>query len=169
MDASGALGRMVHPHLSHLHAIAKRILRDDDLAHDAVQEAIITLWRAGLVPEQTRAWLVRTVIHRAMHERRTRTRRRRWEGEAAQAELDDCLLCDPGREVENAELLDAISAAIDGLTVEHRDVFVLRELEGLDYQAIAERLKVPVGTVRSRLNRARGFLREALREQAVEA
>jgi RNA polymerase sigma-70 factor (ECF subfamily) len=168
MDTSGALARIVHPHLSHLHAIAKRILRDEDLAHDAVQEAIITLWRAGVVPERTRAWLVRTVIHRAMHERRTRVRRRRWEGEAAQAELD-CPLCDPAREAENAELWAAITAAVDGLTAEHRDVFILRELDGLDYQAISERLNVPVGTVRSRLNRARGVLRDALRGQAVGA
>ena len=58
----------------------------------------------------------------------------------------------------------AICAAMELLPPEHRAVFILREYEGFDYQEIADVLEVPIGTVRSRLGRARAALREQLRE-----
>jgi len=167
MDSSNALSRVVSRHLAHLHAIARRILGDEDLARDAVQEALVTLWRVGRVPAHTRAWLVRTVVHRSLHVRRSQVRRRHWEERAARESARDvCPLCDPARELENKQLLAALSSAFQRLMPEYRDVLLLREIEGLDYLAIAQRLSVPVGTVRSRLNRAREIVRESLRAEA---
>ena len=61
-----------------------------------------------------------------------------------------------------------VRAAIDTLNEEHRAILVLREMEGCDYETIAEILEMPIGTVRSRLHRARLQLREQLKEMLQE-
>jgi len=68
----------------------------------------------------------------------------------------------PGRRMEQQENVHQIHTALEKLSEEHRDVLVLRELEGMDYDRIADVLDLPVGTVRSRLHRARGHLKECL-------
>ena len=57
-----------------------------------------------------------------------------------------------------------LRAALDRLSDEHRSILVLREIEGCDYEAIAESLEINIGTVRSRLHRARAQMREKLAE-----
>ena len=71
-----------------------------------------------------------------------------------------CAFCDPERDLEIRDLLDVLDKALASLSAEQRRVIELRDLDGLEYQEIAERLDVPVGTVRSRLNRARARVRE---------
>lgn len=149
---------LVGPHLPAIRATARRILGDDDAASDAVQEALITLWQAGEVPGHLRRWLLRTVAHRSLHARRSRIRRRRWEDEGGAAVVS-CALCDPERELEIRDLIDCLDRALGALPPEHREILVLRELDGLEYREISEALGVPVGTVRSRLNRARSQIR----------
>jgi RNA polymerase sigma-70 factor (ECF subfamily) len=156
------LARAVAPHLARLRAVAERILGCQDDAHDAVQEVLVTLWRTPEMPQNLRAWLTRTVIHRALHARRTSERRRKWEELAGIEALRGCLLCDPEQEAEGRELRARLDAALRALSEEHLRVIELRALEGLDYEDIATRLGVPVGTVRSRLNRARFALRDRL-------
>lgn len=68
----------------------------------------------------------------------------------------------PSDHLESTERVEAVQAAIGELAVEHRQVVVLRELEGCDYEQIAEMLEIPIGTVRSRLFRARAQLRDKL-------
>lgn len=68
--------------------------------------------------------------------------------------------------LERRTLRDAIAAAVDRLPVSYRAVFLLREVHGLEYDAIAETLSVDLGTVKSRLFRARTILRAALTELA---
>ena len=58
------------------------------------------------------------------------------------------------------ERVDQVQAALATLSDEHRTILVLREMEGFSYQQIAETLNIPIGTVMSRLARARGLLRE---------
>jgi RNA polymerase sigma-70 factor (ECF subfamily) len=65
--------------------------------------------------------------------------------------------------IERAERADQLHAALAELTTEHRSILVLREMEGHDYETISDVLDLPVGTVRSRLHRARSQLRERLR------
>lgn len=152
------LGRLVAPHLERLTAVAERILGSGEAADDAVQEALVTLWNAQTRPPNPEGWLVRTVVHRSLHARRTAQRRRKWEERAGVDWVTTCPLCDPSEAVEARELREQLARALEGLSEDHRIVVALRA-EGLDYQEIAKRLRVPVGTVRSRLNRAREALR----------
>lgn len=152
---------LVRPHLDRLFAVAERILGDPARADDAVQEALVTLWSSREAPPNLRGWLVRTVVHRSLHARRTEQRRRKWEERAGEEWSATCPLCDPSESIEARELERDLGQALDALSDEHRVVVGLRA-EGLDYGAIAARLGVPVGTVRSRLNRAREALREEL-------
>ena len=156
------LSAAIAPHLGRLLQVAERILGCPDEARDAVQEALITLWEAAEAPANLRAWLVRTVIHRSLHRRRGAERRRKWEERAGVEMSTWCLLCDPQRSAEGSELRRQLDVALRALSEEQRLVVALRALEGLDYQAISARLGVPVGTVRSRLNRARAALQQEL-------
>lgn len=142
-----------------LQRAAVRILGCCDAARDAVQEALITLWLHPPVHGQERGWLVRTVLHRSLHERRTRNRRQRWEGAAVDANDNEFRICSPLHEMEQREIGSILEAALRKLPESYRTAFVLRELEGWDYERIACQLGIPVGTVRSRLNRARTALR----------
>jgi len=159
--ASGGLEsfeEQIRPHLQAVRAAARRILGDDDAAADAVQEALITLWQTDVLPEHLRRWLLRTVVHRSLHARRTQLRRSYWEDQGGGAMLA-CTLCNPERETEVRELIDCLDRALDALSPEHQEILLLRELEGFEYQEIADLLGLPVGTVRSRLNRARARAR----------
>ena len=148
---------------------ARRILRCPDAAHDAVQEALITLWLQPPEHGHERAWLLRTVVHRSLHERRTQQRRRHWEGAAVEALLDQCPLCTPQRELEQREIGALLDRALGALPEPYRAPFLLREVEGWDYVRIASALAIPIGTVRSRLNRARAALRAHVEAALADA
>src|SRR5262249_32776382 len=80
--------------------------------------------------------------------------------------LDESEFSRPGEALEKAEEERRIQTALNLLSPEHRAVLVLKEIEGQKYEAMAEILQVPIGTVRSRLHRARLELREIfLREE----
>ena len=149
----------VGPHIPVVRATARRILGNGDDAADAVQEALISLWQVGPMPEHLRPWLIRTVIHRSLHSRRSRMRRTRWE-DLGGGTVMSCAFCDPERDLEIRELLDVLDRALSALSMDQRRVIELRDLEGLEYQEIAQQLGVPIGTVRSRLNRARARVKE---------
>lgn len=156
----------IRPHLPAVLATAKRILGDDDAASDAVQEALIALWQSGSVPPHLRGWLMRTVVHRSLHARRSRIRRSAWEERGGNA-VQPCAMCDPERELEIRELFESLDRALRALSPDHREILVLRDVEGFEYSEISEMLDVPVGTVRSRLNRARARMRASGVELAV--
>ena len=155
------LRRLVEPHMGLLRGVALRILGCPDQAQDAVQDAIVAFWSARAAAPEIRGWLVRTVVHRSLHRRRTETRRRRWEDLAGADGESTCPICDPEDEFARRELLEAVERAASRLSDEHQIVLALRA-EGLEYEEISERLELPVGTVRSRLNRARRALRDRL-------
>jgi RNA polymerase sigma-70 factor (ECF subfamily) len=144
------------------HAAARRLLGCDHLAHDAVQEAMLAYWREAIVPEDTRSWLVSAVRFRARHLRRTLLRRQKHEhGAAVHCELHAG--CDnPLHHAYAHELGTRLDAALAQLPAEQRTAFELYVETGLDYRGIANRLSLPIGTVRSRLHRARQALQEAL-------
>ncbi|HTV17793.1 MAG TPA: sigma-70 family RNA polymerase sigma factor [Polyangiaceae bacterium] len=153
------IARALRGHRAGLGRAARRILGCPDAAHDAVQEALITLWQHPPEHEHERAWLLRTVVHRSLHERRCHQRRQRWESAALGAWADDCPLCSPQLELEQREIGALLDRALAELPESYRTPFVLREVDGSDYAQIASQLQIPVGTVRSRLNRARVALR----------
>jgi RNA polymerase sigma-70 factor, ECF subfamily len=163
MDLAGManFSAVVRPHLDYLVGRARHILGSEDLAWDAVQETLLTLWREGRPPCKLRGWLIRAVIHRSLHLRRTCNRRRKHE-EGAGVRQQNSDRDDPVRDLAIRELSLGLERALAGLANEYRVVFLLREVEGLDYSSIAGLLRIPLGTVQSRLNRARSALRALL-------
>lgn len=160
------LGILVEPHLALLRRVALRILGCPEQAQDAVQDAICALWQAHGRPVDVRGWLVRTVIHRSLHRRRSEGRRRRWEEQAALDPDRECPICNPEDEATRREQLLALETALASLSSEHRIVLALRAA-GLEYDEIAHELDLPTGTIRSRLNRARRALRDRMGEEAM--
>lgn len=160
--------RVVSAHRAVLYGTAIRILGCNDAAHDAVQEALIAFWRDPPEHGLERAWLIRAVIHRSLHQRRTQQRRHHWEHEAGAASAAECWICNAQRELELRELRSIVDAAFRALPESYRAAFVMREFEGEDYERIACRLGAPVGTVRSRLHRARGALRAQLERVLID-
>lgn len=151
------------PHHERAHAAARAVLGCDHLADDAVQEGLLALWALDAEPPDLRGWFVRTVVHRARHLRRTLRRRQRHEQDAAHHHCEHHPDCDnPLHHACAHELTARCATAIAQLPEPQRVVFVLHERTGLDYRGLAAQLRLPVGTVRSRLHRARQALTKAL-------
>ncbi len=113
-------------------------------------------------------WVYRIAVNLALSDRRRRrssTRARGCGGEGGEPldPPDDPATSDPTLPIERAERDDLIQAALNSLADDHRAVVVMKEFDGLRYEEIAAILGVPIGTIRSRLHRARLELRERLR------
>ena len=142
--------------------VAHRILGREDLAADAVQEALITFHFLEEAPVDLERWLLRTVTHRSLAARRAEVRRARNEHTAGCVLADHTPNPDPECELCRKEMARAIRRALTRLPDEQKTAFLLRELQGLDYEKIALAQGVPIGTVRSRLNRARKALQRGI-------
>lgn len=160
---------LVLPHLDAAYNLARWLLRDATAAEDAVQEASLRALRYidTLRGDEARAWLLGIVRNTCF----TLLERRRNAPEVIEfddAEFDTALgaaepdHADPAKQLEQRRLRTLIDAAIRALSPPLREVIVLREFEDLDYAQIAHIAAVPVGTVMSRLSRAREKLRSVL-------
>ena len=158
--SEGALGA-ANSHVPRLLRVARSILGCEDLAWDAVQDALMCLWHEREAPPDLGGWLVRTTVHRSLHHARCRERRRRHEDLAWRDRAGECEP-DPLQGVISTELARLIRREIAALPSPFREPFALRELSGLDYSEIAERLELAPGTVRSRIHRAKALLRGRL-------
>lgn len=145
-----------------LMAMAHRFTGDEELARDAVQEAFLSLWLEAELPPNPRAWLYRTVRHRCLHLIRGRSRRLRHEARARSICREASDRDDPIRLLEREEGSRILSQALDRLPADQRRILALSSFDELDYRSIASVLEIPLGTVRSRLNRARQALRHQL-------
>jgi RNA polymerase sigma factor (sigma-70 family) len=154
--------RAVTPHVPALVRLARRRLGSDDLAWEAVQDSLLCLWRAPARPAHVPGWLAVAVIHRTRHLRRTLLRRWRHEEQAPPCHWSAATLPDPERCAELAAVRRLLAAAVGALPPEQSAIVALKDIDGADYESIARSLAVPVGTVRSRLHRARGALRARL-------
>ena len=143
------------PLFGDLVSLGRRVLADEDLAWDAVQESLLSLWLGGTVPENIRGWLKGAVVHRSLHLARCRSRRRRRERRVAAAHREASDRDDPRRSMEAQESVEIIMTAVSAIAPEFREVLVLSLDDQMDYASIAQRLGVPIGTVRSRLSRSR--------------
>ncbi len=167
-DLSGAhstpeqFAQTVRPLVDAMVATARRILGDQELARDAVQEALIGLWLEPDLPPNPRAWLLRAVTLRSLHQARTRARRRRYEGLARQERPEASDRDNPAQRLEYEETVLAMEQALAAVPAEYRDVLDLKTVAQMDYASIAETLQIPVGTVRSRLSRSRRIVRQIL-------
>jgi len=155
--------RKLGPRLINLSAA---ICRDRHHAEEIVQEAFVKLWQrpptAGEVAWP--AWLRRVVVNLSINVlQRTRRPGALPEDTADRGPRSGDR---PASRCEQDERLRRVQAALDRLDESKRSILVLRAYEQLSYQAIAEHLGVPIGTVMSRLNRARAALTEQLRADA---
>jgi RNA polymerase sigma-70 factor (ECF subfamily) len=151
---------------------ALRILGDEDLAADASQEAFIHAFRAlnSYRGGSFRAWLLRTVTNACYDELRRKQRHPSTPLEPETEDGDEMetpgWLADPDGSPEElldkAEIEHAIQHCLENLPTDFRAVVVLADIQGLDYSEVASALKKPVGTIKSRLARARLRLRECL-------
>ena len=156
------LAELVGPLVGPMTRASRRILRDDDLADDAIQETLLTFWTRDEPPANPRAWLLRAVTLRSLHLARSGRRRREHERRASQVRAESSERDDPARSLDHADLERAIREALGQVPESSRAVFALAAFEDLDYAAISTTLRIPIGTVRSRLNRTRRLIREAL-------
>src|SRR6476646_8404575 len=152
--------------------LVSRVLNDRECADDLAQEVFIRVfvhrrnYRRG---SKFSTWLFTIAANLAKNEIRRRVRRRNWFSLDAMQELlsDSAIqLADPteGRDVtlEREQLQGAVGRAIATVPEKYRLALVLRDIEGLAYEEIATVLGIPGGTVRSRINRARGMLKRKL-------
>jgi RNA polymerase sigma-70 factor (ECF subfamily) len=157
-----------------VYAVALGIVRDRDLAWDVAQEAFVRVHGhlAEFKGESSfSTWVLRITSHLAIDSLRRERKNRRDDledvREEALAEGGEGILAtplglDPGDNLLRRELAGRMQAALDGLPEIHRVILVLREVEGLSYEDLAERLGIQKGTVMSRLFHARKKMQAAL-------
>ena len=167
-----AFNSLVLAYQNVLYNTALRILGDEDKAADATQEAFLSAFR-GLNSYRGgsfRAWLLRTVTNACYDELRRKKRRPTTPLEPETADGEEVespdWLADPSaspeESLEQAELEHAIQHCLENLPTDFRAVVVLADIQGLDYSEVAAVVKKPLGTIKSRLARARLRLRECL-------
>ena len=150
-----------------------RVLNDRESSDDLAQEVFVRVfvhrrnYRRG---SKFTTWLFTIAANLAKNEIRRRVRKRNWFSlDALQEMLNDSAiqLADPteGQEpaLQRAQLQEAIGRAVATVPEKYRVALVLRDIEGFAYEEIGQMLRIPGGTVRSRINRARGMLRRKLR------
>ncbi|MGE5181903.1 MAG: sigma-70 family RNA polymerase sigma factor [Acidobacteriota bacterium] len=164
------------PHQQELYAVAMRIARDPDTAKDLVQETLLramVAWDSFEPGSNLRAWLFRILTNAFINGYRKRRRHQRFAaerpGDALTAlygkdqdttdDLDQALCAD--------ELSDEVKSALARLGPDYRDVVERADLRGEKYKDIADALDVPIGTVMSRLFRARRVLEAELSQFAA--
>lgn len=154
-----------------------RSLGDEQDARELTQEAFIKAFRSLTRFREEAAfstWLYRIAINLSTSKKRKYVQQRKLgkvsldavirtrSGDLTIEPEDDSL--EPTAVYHRKETKERIETAIASLDEPHRQMVVLRDLEGLSYEEIAELLEIPIGTVRSRLHRARLDLREQLRD-----
>ncbi|HSN90528.1 MAG TPA: sigma-70 family RNA polymerase sigma factor [Anaeromyxobacteraceae bacterium] len=161
-----------------VYAVALGIVKDPDLAWDVSQEAFVRVH--GHLSEfkgesAFSTWVFRIATHLAIDAVRRERRSRKDDVDelrdedlsgAGEGILATSLGNDPQESLLRRELLERIQAALDTLPEKHRTILVLREIEGLSYEELAERLGIHKGTVMSRLFHARKKMQAALRDYA---
>jgi RNA polymerase sigma-70 factor (ECF subfamily) len=169
-----ALAEVLHAHRPLICGLARRVAGDDAEAEDVIQEALVAVatsmdrFRGDC---RLSTWIAGITVRVAM--RHVRRRRRR---EAMVAPLDiaddeppHSRSSDPSEAAEARDLRTRLLACIDRLVPEQRAIVCLRHLEGMALQEVAEALRVPLGTVKSRLHHARQALRQMMAPYLAES
>jgi RNA polymerase sigma-70 factor (ECF subfamily) len=163
-----AFGELVSRYQARLYNAALRLVQSPDDAADVVQDAFLSAYQALHTfkgDAEFFTWLYRIAFNTAIslkRKKRPTTSLEANKGEAGIDPDDPSEYVKPGASLERTEDERQLSEAISRLSAEHREVLLLKDIEGLKYEDIAELLGVPIGTIRSRLHRARLELRELL-------
>ena len=168
-----AFEELLQRHLRSIYRVAYRLAGNHDDAEDLAQEALVEAFRAfdryqpGTYFDR---WVYRIMTRTHIDRVRHRGRRPETSLDAPAAGGDPLITLigdvrdDPQQRTETADLDGPIQAALDSLPEEFRAVVILADIEGLSYDEVAVAVGRPIGTVRSRLHRARDMLRRALVE-----
>src|SRR5437588_9820219 len=152
------------PHMDAAHNLAKWLLRNEQDAQDVVQEAYLRAFKSfsGFHGSNGRAWLL-TIVRNTSY-----TLLKKNHAVDLTTTFDEEIhaigheSASPAAVLEQAEDAELIKDAMDELPTEFREILILRHQEGLSYKEIGEIVKIPTGTVMSRLARARAKLKECL-------
>lgn len=169
-----AFGLLVRRYQDRLFNTVVRILGNADDAADIVQESFLHAFvKLDAFKGDARffTWLYRIAVNASISmKRKQRVVISTDSREALPAlveSVDKSEVSRPESALERRERIERLEAALNRLTPDHRAVIVLKEIEDLSYESISEILGVPVGTVRSRLHRARLDLRDQLMKESV--
>jgi RNA polymerase sigma-70 factor (ECF subfamily) len=166
-----AFGELVRRHQDRLFNTVFRFVGNAEDAQDVVQDAFLNAYQSlHQFKGDARffTWLYRIAVNSAISLKRKHravlSGDYRANGRAPAEPLDESEASRPGSALERVEDEQRLQAGLNRLTPEHRAVLVLKDLEGLKYEEIADLLGVPIGTIRSRLHRARLELRDRLHD-----
>jgi RNA polymerase sigma-70 factor (ECF subfamily) len=166
---TAAFGELVRRYQDRIFNVVFRLVGNAEDASDVVQDAFLSAYQSlGKFKGEAQfyTWLYRIAINTAVslkRKQRVVAAFRVRTSEAGDAEpLDHSEFSRPENAMERSEQQQRVQAALQKLSGEHRTVLILKDIEGQKYETIAEILRVPIGTVRSRLHRARLELRAIL-------
>lgn len=161
------------PHMDSLYNFGYYLANDEDRAKDLLQDTylkayrFISYYQAGT---NAKAWLLRILKNSFINEYRKKSKT------PYQVDLDDVnqkddmdddhVVLDLRSEVYNSLMGDEITRSVNDLPADYRLIILLCDIEGFKYEEIAKIIDVPIGTVRSRLHRARNMLKEKLKDYA---
>jgi RNA polymerase sigma-70 factor (ECF subfamily) len=163
-----AFGDLVSRYQARLYNAALRLVQSPDDAADVVQDAFLSAFQALHTfkgDAEFFTWLYRIAFNTAIslkRKKRPAVSLETHKGETGIDPDDPSEYVKPGAALERTEDERQLADAIARLSPEHREVLLLKDIEGLKYEDIAELLTVPIGTIRSRLHRARLELRDLL-------
>jgi RNA polymerase sigma-70 factor (ECF subfamily) len=159
-------------HLDELYGTAVRLTRNRSEAEDLVQEAVMRAWAFWDRFEpgtNARAWMHRILVNTFINGYRRKKREREILAEARVTELERPFFDHHDRKKATEGFGDEVSRALDNLPEEFRVVLLMVDMNDLSYREVADALECPIGTVMSRLHRARRRLQDELGGYAVEA
>jgi len=159
-----AFGKLFDWRQRFVYNVAYRMLGDSDAAEDVAQEVFLAVWRS--LPQfrgesRFSTWLYRITVNRTLN-------RIKQEKKVTPLRNEERLVANgeaPGESVEREQAKEELNVLLAKIAPERRLVIVLREIEGLSYEEIAATINLPVGTVRSRLNRGRKELEKVAGEE----
>ncbi|TVQ63328.1 MAG: RNA polymerase sigma factor [Phycisphaerales bacterium] len=176
---------LLETHQDRLFAVCMRMVRDQEIARDLTQDALVRIIQ-GLDSYDGRArlstWMIRITMNVCLSYLRKQKLRRHASldaplgpdtGEGARttgaSSVEQNREPGAGERIENDERRRLIVAAMDVMEADHKSVLVLRDIRGLDYREIADVLGLPIGTIKSRLFRARAALRAEIERIRAES
>ena len=166
------------PHMNALYNFAYHHVGNEEDAHDLVQETFLKAYRFINSYEQgtnAKAWLFKILKNAFINDYRKKSKRPNqvdYEDVVSYHEADDTNFnfvgsLDLRQEIFQGMMGDEVTMALNTLPVDFKTVILLCDIEGFTYEEIAKIIDIPIGTVRSRLFRARNMLKEKLREYAL--